>query len=235
MSSLEVSRDFQSLSTPLIADACVRLGLLLRIAPPGIAPATPERKVAGFVVPVRHYGSVDIFLEAMALAPPGAVLVIDNGGRKDEGCIGDLTVLEAKAHGLSALIVWGLHRDTEELQSIGLPCFSYGSWPAGPRRVDHREPEALLSAYFGSFIVTTQDVAFADRDGVIFVPRRVLADVLSIAQTISRTERRQAEAIKSGRTLREQLKFEEYLNQRAADPGYTFRRHLKRIGGAIEE
>jgi hypothetical protein len=35
--------------------------------------------------------------------------------------------------------------------------------------------------------------------------------------------------------LREQLQFEEYLAKRAADNTYTFRQHLRSIGGAIEE
>jgi 4-hydroxy-4-methyl-2-oxoglutarate aldolase len=52
------------------------------------------------VLPVRHYGSVDIFLEAIGAAEPGDILVIDNGGRMDEACIGDLAVLEVQAFGL---------------------------------------------------------------------------------------------------------------------------------------
>ena len=56
-------------------------------------------------VPARHFGSVDVFLEAMQTAKPGEVLVIDNGGRLDEGCIGDLTALEAEHCGLSGIIV----------------------------------------------------------------------------------------------------------------------------------
>ena len=46
-------------------------------------------------MPARHYGSVDVFLEALSSAGPGDVLVIDNGGRTDEACIGDLVALEA--------------------------------------------------------------------------------------------------------------------------------------------
>ena len=39
----------------------------------------------------RHHGSVDIFLEALERRQAGDVLVIDNGGRTDEGCVGDLS------------------------------------------------------------------------------------------------------------------------------------------------
>ena len=157
-----LSEAFQDLSTPLIADACLRLGVPLRLAAPGIRPVLPAFRVAGHVLPVRHYGSVDIFLESMGTAEPGDVLVIDNGGRMDEGCIGDL-------------------------------------------------------------------------DGVLFVQSDRLDDLLSTARTIWQTERRQAQAAQGGRSLRMQLRFDEYLRKRVKDPSYTFREHLKAMGGAVEE
>ncbi|MFE6853637.1 RraA family protein, partial [Streptomyces sp. NPDC057674] len=52
--------DFAELSTPLVADACVRLGEPLRAAPAGILPVVAGRRVAGRALPVRHYGSVDV-------------------------------------------------------------------------------------------------------------------------------------------------------------------------------
>jgi 4-hydroxy-4-methyl-2-oxoglutarate aldolase len=226
---------FSELSTPLVADACLRLGLPLRLAPPPVRPLTIESRVAGCVLPVQHYGSVDIFLEAMGTAQPGDVLVIDNGGRMDEGCIGDLTVLEARACGLAGLIVWGCHRDTPELMQIGLPVFSCGTCPAGPQRLDPRKPEALGRANFGSFAATKEDIVFADADGVLFVPGRHSQDVLAAATSIWNKERQQAQAIRTGKTLREQLRFDEYLARRSADAAYTFRQHLRAIGGAIEE
>lgn len=227
--------NFAGLSTPLVADACIRGEVPLRIAPPGIAAVVPGRPLAGRAVPARHYGSVDVFLEAFSSAGQGDVLVIDNGGRTDEACIGDLVALEAQAAGLAGVVVWGLHRDTPELAEIGLPVFSYGSYPAGPVRLDEREPGALASARFGLCLVTGDDIAFGDDDGVVFLAASQAGEVLATARQIGHTEREQANRIQAGQTLRQQVAFGDFLTRRAAEPSHTFRQHLRRIGGAIEE
>src|SRR4029077_20531484 len=132
MTAESLSRAFAQLSTPLIADAGLRLKIPLRISPPGIRPVTPNQRLAGPALPARHFGSVDVFLEAMQGAQPGDVLVIDNGGRLDEGCIGDLTALEAENCLLAGIIVWGTHCDTPELRQIGLAFLTHGCLPSGP-------------------------------------------------------------------------------------------------------
>ena len=120
---------FAGLSTPLVADACVRCGVPLRAAPAGIRAVVAGQRVAGRVLPVRHYGS-----------------------------------------------------------------------PAGPGRLDEREPGALATARFGAHLASSGDIVFADDDGVVFV---------------ARPSRR--------------------LDARVLLPSRTFRQHLRRTGGAIEE
>ena len=230
-----LAESFAPLSTPLIADAALRLKIPLRIAPPGISPLIPGRHLAGHVRPAKHFGSVDVFLEAMQEADTGDVLVIDNGGRRDEGCIGDLTALEAQACGMAGIVVWGAHRDTPELRQIAFPIFSYGSWPSGPQRLDPRDESALRSAHFGDFDVGESDIVFADDDGCVFVTAAFVGDLLATARTIWQRERQQAEAIKAGDTLHRQLRFAEFLERRSKDATYTFRQHLRKMDGAIEE
>ena len=84
-------------------------------------------------------------------------------------------------------------------------------------------------------VALMHDIVFADDDGCVFVGAEFADDLLRVAREIWQRERHQADAIKSGHSLREQLEFARYLEKRATDPGYTFREHLRKISGAIEE
>ena len=222
------------LSTAELADACLRLGVQMRCAPSDMHPIDIHMHCAGRVVPARHTGSVDIFLEALEYADPGDVLVVDDGGRKDRSAIGDMISREVKLAGLNGVVLWGCHRDTLEIMEIGLPFFSIGRVPNSPVVSDRRTHDALESARVGDWVVTEEDVAVGDADGVIFLPYNRLHDIVPIAEAIHVTERRQSAIMKQGTSLREQLYFSEYMKQRMEDPTYDFRTHLSRYGGAVE-
>ncbi|HEX4834761.1 MAG TPA: RraA family protein, partial [bacterium] len=206
---------FQGLTTPHVADACLRTGVDVRCAPCDLRALSPSDWIVGRVRPARHYGSVDIFLEALENASPGDVLVIDNSGRRDEACVGDLIALETKLAGLAGMVIWGLHRDTQELLEIGLPMFSLGECPTGPLRLDPREAGALVSAGVGSWTVGTDDVAMGDVNGVLFLPMARTEEIAMMARSIRDTERAQAGKMRHGTSLRAQLHFSDFLARRS--------------------
>ena len=221
-------------TTPFIADGCAVLKLPIRLGPAHLRSIRGDVRVVGRACPARHAGSTDVFLEGIAAASPGDVLVIDNGGRLDEGCIGDLVAGEAHVAGLAGIVVWGAHRDTAAIEAIGIPVWSLGTCPAGPQELRTRSPHALQAASVGHVTVTRDDVVFADPDGVIVVAESDLARVVEAARDIATREQGQSARLLSGERLRDQLQLDAYIARRAADPTYTFREHLKALGGAIE-
>jgi regulator of RNase E activity RraA len=226
---------FAAVTTAHVADACIRAQVPVRCAPALMRAVLPGSRLAGRVCPARHAGSVDAFLEAFETAAPGDVLVVDNGGRLDQACVGDLVALEAQAAGLAGMVIWGLHRDTADIRAIGLPVFSLGAIPAGPQQLGARAHDALESAVVGDWSVSREDLVLGDDDGVLFVPGPQADEIFTLAEAISDTERRQAERIRAGVSLRSQVQFRAYLEKRENTPALSFREHLRTVGGAIEE
>lgn len=229
------NQDPRTLSTPHLADACRQLGVPVRCAPSGLAPIAGAMRCAGRVLPARHAGGVDVILEALEQAAPGSVLVVDNGGRRDEACIGDLMTLEAQLAGLAGIVIWGLHRDTEELLHIGLPVFSLGAIPTGPQRCDPRSGDVLEWARIGTWIVTAEDWVAGDADGVIVLPAARLAEIANAAAAIREKEREHARQMRSGVSFRSQTHFERCRAARAADPKLAFREQLQAIADPRKE
>ena len=223
------------LSTPHLADACLRVGVPVRCAPSDLQAIDVTMHCAGRVRPARHVGSVDIFLEALEHAEPGDVLVVDDAGRHDRSCVGDMVTREVQMAGLAGIVIWGCHRDTLELLEIGLPFFSQGKISTGPLSVDRRSPDALEWARVGNWVVSPEDVVVGDCDGVIFLPIDRLPEIVSAAEAIRNTEHQQAEMVRCGKSLRAQLAFNDYLAEYSRNSAYGFREHLRKIGGAVEE
>jgi regulator of RNase E activity RraA len=218
------------LTTANLADACQRLGIEQRSV--SLSPLLAGKRIAGPVLPVVHYGSVDVFLEAIDGAPAGCVMAIDNGGRSDEACIGDLVALEAMTAEFAGIVLWGYHRDSAEIKEIKFQVFSLGATPFGPRRLDRRIPGRI--ALIGDHPVTADDYVVADDDGVLLLPRDRLDELETTAAQVREVEQRQAAKAKNQTTLREQLKLREYVSAREENPDLTFREHLAALGAAIE-
>jgi len=170
----------------------------------------------------------------MEAAAPGDILVVDNAGRRDESCVGDLVTIEVKHAGLAGIVIWGCHRDTAEIRSLGLPVFSLGAVAAGPVRLDPRDDLPFGSGSIAGIAVADSDFVVADDDGVLFLPGALLESIAQAARGIRETELRQASRVQTGTSLRSQLRFSEFLEYRRDNPAFTFRDHLASIGGAIE-
>ncbi|HLX18490.1 MAG TPA: hypothetical protein VKS24_25155 [Bradyrhizobium sp.] len=232
--SKAITDQLSNLTTPHLADGCLSTGVPIRFAPAGLKALAGNMRCWGRALPVRHVGSIDVFFEVFETAQPGDVLVIDNAGRLDEACIGDIVLLEAKAAGIAGIVLWGLHRDSTELVEIGFPVFSLGALPTGPQRLNARPQDIFSRATVGQHTITADDFVIADANGVLFLPDERLGDVISAATAYRETEASLIKAMRDGRSYRSQTRFAEYLTRREQDPSYDFRQHLKNIKAAGE-
>jgi regulator of RNase E activity RraA len=230
MTTRDLPSRFEHLSTPLLADAVIRLGLPPQIAPGGIRSLIAGSRICGPAAPVVLTGYADCVLEGIYRARPGDVLVLDNKGREDEACFGDLAAYEARSQGLAGVVIWGRHRDSAEVAGIGVPLFSYGAYPLGLQRTYEPLSDPFARCEFGPSVIHTGDLVFADDDGALFVPAAEGERVVSAAEELAAAEKAQVERIRAGITLREQLKFDDYLRERLRDPTLTLGEHMKRIG-----
>ena len=220
-------------STANLFDAALALGSPYQLIT-SLRPLDPAWRLEGPARCVRHFGSVDIFLEAIDASVRGEVLVIDNDGRDDEGCVGDLVVIEAATVGLGGIVVWGRNRDSVDLRRIGLPVFSRGACAAGPTRLDPRSGDAFGQARVDNALVRDGDWLAADEDGVLILSAPDYPRIRERALEIRAKEAAQAHAVKRGTSLRAQLGLDEFTRARERDPELTFRQHLADRGGAIE-
>ena len=215
------------LTTPHLADACMRVGVQVRCCPSGLRPISEGMRCSGRVLTASHTGGVDVFLEALMQAERGDVQTMVAGLMKPV-----LAISSRSKPIWAGIVIDGLHRDTTEIKAIGIPLFSLGALPTGPQRNGLTRPATPQKVGVGRWSVDQTDYVVADADGAIFLPG---LQILAAASNIRDIEKRQAESMRRGISLREQTKFELYLRARQTQPGYGFREHLRTIGRAIEE
>jgi len=219
--------DFPSnLGTPQVADACAVLGIEFRSGPTGIRPLKSGMRCAGRVLPLPYDGASERFFQILDRAVRGDILVIDNSGRLDESCMGDVMAYELRASGLGGLVIWGAHRDTEALAGMDWPIFSLGTNPSAPRRDGGGAP-LRVTARCGSSVVSSDDFAICDVDGVVFVKAEERSRIVNAAEAITQRETSMIAALEAGKSLRQQLGYDNFVKRQQKDPSLHFSDHIK--------
>ncbi len=142
-------------------------------------------------------------------APRGSVLVVDVGQVADRGYWGEVLTTAAEAAGLAGLILDGGVRDVAALQSHGFPVFSATIALTGATK--DKPGTVGFPVRVGGVEVAAGDWVVADVDGVCFVPRQAVDDVLAAGRDREAKETGFFEALKSGSTTVELLGLEASL------------------------
>ena len=190
----EIRDMLELVSAANVSDALHRGGVI-----EGLRPLFPGASLLGKVLTVRTYpGDWAKPVEAIDLAEPGDVVVIDAGG-VGPAIWGELATNSALQRGLNGVVIDGAIRDTGDIAKLGFPAFSRLVMPnAG-------EPKGFgeigVPIRVGGVKVESGDWVLGDDDGVVDLPQSLAVEYANRAMDVLEKENRIREEIKEGRTL----------------------------------
>lgn len=185
-----------------VSDALRKLGKAFQALDGGFSAIDPGTRIAGPAFTVRCYPGATWALEqALELAAPGEVLMVDAGGRSDVIIMGSLMSQRAKVRGIAGAVIDGAVRDVDDIRAVGLPVFSRFF---SPRAGTHAEiGEWQVTVCCGRVPVAPGDWVVADSSGVVVVPQDLVGLVAVETAKVVEYERRIARALQAGLPLAE--------------------------------
>ncbi|HEX8028082.1 MAG TPA: hypothetical protein VF491_06455 [Vicinamibacterales bacterium] len=140
-----------------------------------IQPATALTRFAGSALTVEVRPGDNLMIHAaIAIAQPGDVIVVDGKGDQTAALMGAIMATACKHVGVAAIVLDGCHRDSDELDAIGLPFFSVGANPNGPTKGLTGRVNWPIAC--GGVAINPGDLIVGDSDGVLVIePARVEA------------------------------------------------------------
>lgn len=134
--------------------------------------------------------------QALDLARPGDVLVIDARGETTNAILGELMTQYAASRGIAGIVVDGAIRDSDAISTGGLPVFARGVSHMGPYKSGPGAIHGVVS--ISGCVVRDGDLILGDSDGIVAVRPDQLDEVLVSAETIHAKEIAARDAIASG-------------------------------------
>ena len=190
----QIKEILELVSSPNLSDALHRGGVLQ-----GIRPLFPGIRMVGRAVTVRTYpGDWAKPVQAIDVAEPGDVIVIDAGGA-GPALWGELATHSAVQKGLAGVVIDGALRDSPEIMDMQFPAFSRLVMPnAG-------EPKGFgeigVPVTVGNMRIEPGDWLLGDYDGVVVLPRAIAVEYANRSMDVLEKENRIREEIKEGSTL----------------------------------
>ena len=184
---------FASVPAANVADAQERFGVAS-----GLVPMWRGARLAGPALTVWTRPGDNLYIhQALDLAQPGDIIVINGLGDLSRALIGDLIGIRAKALGIGGFVIDGAVRDADALAECGMPVFARAVTPAGPYK--HGPGRLQQPVAIAGVVVLPGDIVVADADGVVVVQRAEAERVLADAEKIEATEAEKRIAYASGK------------------------------------
>lgn len=138
--------------------------------------------------------------KAIESARPGTVLVVDCRGDTRAGSVGNLLVARLQARGAVALVTDGAVRDAAEIAARPFPVFAAARSASLSLSVHHAVDCDVPVACAG-VAVFPGDILVGDEEGVVVIPRHLVAEIAAPAAEQDALERFLLAKIEAGAPL----------------------------------
>ncbi len=206
MSADDLTTRLARLDTCVVSDALDALGIAGAVL--GISSLTVAKRIAGRVVtvalgpagstkPARHLGTA-----AVMAGGPGDIILVAHNQRLDVAGWGGLLSLAAASRGVAGIVIDGACRDVDEAFDLELPVYARAGVPvtARGRIIETAWNERVQ---FAGVQVDPGAYLLADRSGIVLIATDRAAEVIVLAERLSRKEALMAAAITEGHPITE--------------------------------
>ncbi len=167
--------------------------------PSEIKPLSHDIKLCGPAITVSSSPADNLTIhEAILVAQPGDVLVVEVSGVYEAGYWGDIMTHAARERQINGLIIDGCVRDGNEIKEMDFPVFSRGLCIRGTSKNGGGFINHPLK--MGEVRIMPGDLVLGDGDGIVVIPQMEIPSVLEQAQKREEHEKWIREELKKGKT-----------------------------------
>jgi 4-hydroxy-4-methyl-2-oxoglutarate aldolase len=189
----DLVRQLGEMGVATVHEAQGRRGLMK----PYMRPIYRTARVAGTAVTVScHPGDNIMIHAALSVAQPGDVLVVAPVADSTDGMFGDLLAVSCQARGVVGLVIDAGVRDTSDLAEMDFPVWSRAIHAQGT--VKETAGSVNVDVVCAGAAVRPGDAIVGDHDGVVVVPRDLVADACVKAKERIEKEEQTRKRLKNG-------------------------------------
>jgi 4-hydroxy-4-methyl-2-oxoglutarate aldolase len=183
-----------------VADLHGGLGLVagrMSLMGPAMKPIAAGQTVCGPAITAWNFPGDNLAIHvALNTAQAGDVLVFTNGGGHQGALWGDVACGFAKKKGVAGAVVHGACRDTDAIRELEFPVWTTHVSVEQPEK---RGPAAVnVPVVMDGVLVEPGDIVCGDADGVVVIPRALLAHTVAAAEARAANEVKIRERIAAG-------------------------------------
>ncbi len=205
----------EKLFTAVVGDVLDQMGYRRQFLPPHLQPLDPATVLVGRAMPVVEADVFDLsgpgkgplardafgkMFDALDDLRAGEIYIA-TGASPSFALWGGLMSTRATHLGAAGAILDGYVRDARDIASLGFPVFCRGLYAQDQgvrgKVIDWRTPIEI-----GGVRIHPGDLIFADREGVLVIPRATESEVIAAAIDKATTENKVAAAIRAGMPAR---------------------------------